>query len=59
MDDDLDQLLENLKLRRLKHILPRELERAERHSPSYSDFLARLLREVCRLASFRRREVED
>lgn len=45
MDDDLEQLLENLKLRRLKQVLPRELERAENHAPSYSDFLARLLRE--------------
>ncbi len=45
MDDDLEQLLENLKLRRLAEILPRELERAEQNSPSYSAFLARLLRE--------------
>jgi DNA replication protein DnaC len=45
MDDDLEQLLENLKLRRMKQVLPRELERAEKHTPSYSDFLARLLRE--------------
>lgn len=45
MNDDLDQLLENLKLRRMKQILPRELERAEKHTPSYSGFLARLLRE--------------
>jgi len=45
MDDDLEQLLENLKLRRLKEILPRELEKAEKQAPSYSTFLARLLRE--------------
>ena len=45
MDDDLEQLLENLKLRRMKQILPRELERAEQHTPSYSGFLAKLLRE--------------
>ena len=45
MNDDLDQLLENLKLRRIKEILPRELERAEARTPSYSDFLAKLLRE--------------
>lgn len=29
----------------MKQILPRELKRAEKHTPSYSDFLARLLRE--------------
>ena len=45
MDDDLEQLLENLKLRKLREILPRELEKAEKQSPSYSTFLARLLRE--------------
>jgi len=45
MDDDLEQLLKNLKLRRLKEVLPRELETAEKQSPSYSAFLARLLRE--------------
>jgi DNA replication protein DnaC len=45
MDDDLKQLLENLKLRRIAKILARELERAEKQKPSYSAFLARLLRE--------------
>ena len=45
MDDDLKQLLENLKLRRIAEILARELERAEKQTPSYSAFLARLLRE--------------
>lgn len=45
MNDDLDQLLERLKLRRIQEILNRELENAEKHHPSYSDFLARLLRE--------------
>ncbi|WP_181234665.1 ATP-binding protein, partial [Enhygromyxa salina] len=29
----------------MKQILPRELEWAEKHTPSYSEFLARLLRE--------------
>jgi DNA replication protein DnaC len=43
--DDLDQLLAGLKLRKLREILPRELERAERDSPSYTDFLRRVLRE--------------
>jgi DNA replication protein DnaC len=45
MDDDLEQLLDNLKLHKLKEVLPRELEKAEKQSPSYSTFLARLLRE--------------
>jgi DNA replication protein DnaC len=45
MDDDLEQLLKGLKLRRIREILKRELERAEKHGPSYSDFLVRLLRE--------------
>jgi DNA replication protein DnaC len=48
MDDDLDQLLKNLKLPRIRAILDRELERAERESPSYADFLRRLLREEYR-----------
>ena len=45
MTDDLDQLLENLKMRRLREVLDRELARAEKDQPSYSDFLARCLRE--------------
>lgn len=45
MTDDLDQLLKNLKLKRLREILPSALEHAEKESPSYTDFLARLLRE--------------
>jgi DNA replication protein DnaC len=45
MNDDLDQLLKGLKLRKMAEILPRELKRAEKTSPSYTDFLARLLRE--------------
>lgn len=45
MDDDLEQLLANLKLRRMRDVLDRELERAEATTPSYTEFLARLLRE--------------
>jgi hypothetical protein len=45
VNDDLDQLLKNLKLRRMREILPDELQRAEKKKPSYSDFLARVLRE--------------
>jgi DNA replication protein DnaC len=45
MDDDLEQLLKALKLRRMLAILGRELERAEKHGSSHSDLLRRLLRE--------------
>ncbi len=45
MTDDLDQLLKSLTLKRIREILPRELERATKSQPSYADFLARLLRE--------------
>ena len=45
MSDDLDQLLVGLKLTRMRAILGRELAHAEAQGPSYSDFLARLLRE--------------
>lgn len=44
-DDDLEQLLKSLKLRKIREVLQRELEHAERTAPSYSDFLARILRE--------------
>lgn len=44
MDDDLEQLLKNLKLKQMLEILDRELQRAEKTGPSYSDFLAGLLR---------------
>ncbi|MCB9661376.1 MAG: ATP-binding protein [Sandaracinaceae bacterium] len=45
LDDDLDQLLESLKFKRLREVLSRELARAERDAPSYADFLRRILRE--------------
>jgi len=45
MSDDLEQLLKNLKLKRVLEILERELKRAEKQGPSYADFLTRLLRE--------------
>lgn len=44
MDDDLDQLLAGLKLRRTREILDEHLQRAEQEGPSYADFLRRLLR---------------
>lgn len=45
MTDELDQLLTNLKLRKMHEILNREFSRAKKEQPSYSNFLARLLRE--------------
>jgi DNA replication protein DnaC len=45
VNDDIDQLLKNLKLRRLREIINDELERAEKKKPSYSEFIARVLRE--------------
>lgn len=45
MNDDLEQLLKSLRLKRMQQILDRELERAIKDKPSYSDFLGRLLRE--------------
>jgi DNA replication protein DnaC len=45
VNDDIDQLLKNLKLQRLREIVAEELARAEKRKPSYSEFLARVLRE--------------
>jgi len=45
ISEDLEQLLKNLKLPRIRAILARELERAEKEGPSYADLFTRLLRE--------------
>lgn len=45
MTEELDQLLRNLKLRKIHEILDLELRHAEKNEPSYADFLARLLRQ--------------
>jgi len=45
MNDDLDQLLVRLGLHRMRAVMDRELERASRERPSYSDFVGALLRE--------------
>jgi len=42
--EDIQQLLKNLRLRKLAEIIDAELEAARKNSPSYTDFLARLLR---------------
>ena len=44
MRDDIEQLLINLKLKGMLQIVERELERVEHEAPSYTDFLAGLLR---------------
>ncbi len=44
MSDDLHQLLDNLKLRKMAGIIEGELEAARKNAPSYTEFLARLLR---------------
>lgn len=45
MDDELEQLLRGLKLKHLLEIMDRELAWAEERSPSYSEWLKRLLRQ--------------
>jgi len=44
-DDDLEQLMKGLKLRRIPHILERELSRAEKRGSSYTTLVKRLFRE--------------
>ena len=44
MNDEMEQLLNNLKLKKIQQVLGRELARAEKHEPSYEQFLLRLLR---------------
>jgi DNA replication protein DnaC len=43
--EDLEQLLKLLRLKKVCSVLDRELARAEKTEPSYTEFLARLLRE--------------
>ena len=45
MNDDLDQLLKNLRLKKIHQILDRELERATKKQATYTELLSRLLRE--------------
>ena len=44
MNEEIQQLLQNMHLRKMAEIMAGELETARKSSPSYSDFLARLLR---------------
>jgi DNA replication protein DnaC len=44
MTEELDQLLNNLKLRRIREIYDEQMRAAEKEDASYSEFLARLLR---------------
>lgn len=45
MDDELNQLLAELKLHKVREIVTAEIERAAKEKPSWARFLARLLRE--------------
>lgn len=45
MTEELDQLLQNLHLPKMREILDAEIQRAEANGSSYSDFLASLLRQ--------------
>ena len=45
MNDDIEQLLTSLKLKRMLEVFDRETKRAEKTEVSYSEFTARLLRE--------------
>jgi DNA replication protein DnaC len=44
MTEELEQLLKNLRLRRILQILDEELNQAEKKGPGYGEFLTRLLR---------------
>lgn len=44
MDDNLDQLLKNLRLKRIREIFDDEIKHAQKTKPSYRAFVARLLR---------------
>jgi DNA replication protein DnaC len=49
MNDDLEQMLKNLKMRAMREIVERELARAQKNKPTYAEFYARLLREQYQL----------
>lgn len=44
MTEELDQLLTNLRLKRMREIYGEQLRAAEKENLSYAEFLARLLR---------------
>ena len=44
MTEELEQLLKNLKLRRMLAVYDEQLKTAEKASPSYSEFVTRLVR---------------
>jgi DNA replication protein DnaC len=49
MNEDIEQLLKNLKMKAMREIVERELARAQKSKPSYTEFYARLLREQYQL----------
>ena len=44
MNEEIQQLLKNLRLRKMAEIIEGELAAARKTSPSYTDLLARILR---------------
>lgn len=44
MTDDLEQLLKNLHFERIRDVVERELQKAQKSKPSYSEFYAKILR---------------
>ena len=44
MNDDIDQLLTQLRLKPLREIVEREIARAKKAKPSYAEFYARVLK---------------
>ena len=48
MTDELEQLLKNLRLKRIREIYDEQLRAAEKEDPSYTEFFLRLLRPQCR-----------
>src|SRR3954471_23780849 len=53
MNDDLEQMLKNLKMMAMREVVERELARAQKNKPSYAEFYARLLREQYQLQKLR------
>src|ERR1035441_3577811 len=58
MNDDIEQLLTQLRLKPLREIVERELARAQKTKPSYAEFYARILREHYAVMQARSRSEE-
>lgn len=53
MNDDIEQLLKNLRMLPMRDTIERELARAQKTKPTYADFYARILREQYKLVRAR------